>query len=262
MARFALGIEYRGVAYSGWQRQPHADSIQERVEFALSQVADHAVETVCAGRTDAGVHALGQVVHFDTKVERPDKAWVMGVNTHLPDDIRVRWVKLVDEDFSARFSATARHYWYWINNKAQASAVFTGASAWHYQQLDAHKMHQAAQYLLGEQDFSTFRAAQCQSKTAMRNVIHCRVSRHNDLVLVDIKANAFLHHMVRNIVGSLLLIGEGREPVEWLASILEVGDRNLAGPTAPANGLYLFGVDYPQEFPKAQWPWPFSGSTD
>ena len=246
--RIALGIEYDGSKYSGWQRQRHADSVQERLEKALSKVANKPVEVQCAGRTDAGVHGTGQVVHFDVDVERKMVAWTMGANANLPKDIAVRWAKEVSEDFHARFSATARRYRYIIYNHALRPAIL-GAGVSHYHgELDAEKMHEAGQYLLGENDFTSFRAVYCQSLSPYRNLMHLNVSRQGNYVIIDIKANAFVHHMVRNITGSLIKVGHGDEKPEWIKWLLEQKDRTLAGATAKAEGLYLVDVDYPDEF--------------
>lgn len=243
--RYALGIEYLGTHYHGWQRQAHAESIQAHLEDALSQVADQPIELHCAGRTDAGVHATGQVVHFDTTAIREDKAWVLGSNTHLPSDIRVHWVKKVDNDFHARFSATARQYHYWIENTQIPSAYFKHRATHHHRPLDETLMHEAAQCLLGENDFTSFRAASCQSNTAMRNVMHCNVSRQKEFVIIDIKANAFLHHMVRNIAGSLISVGDGTQSIDWFKAVFEAKDRTQAAATAAPDGLFLVKVDYP-----------------
>ncbi|WED20969.1 tRNA pseudouridine(38-40) synthase TruA [Vibrio sp. JC009] len=246
--RIALGVEYNGTNYSGWQRQSHANSVQEELEKALTIVANHPVEVQCAGRTDAGVHGTGQVVHFDTPSNRKLVAWTMGVNANMPKDIAVRWAKEVPEDFHARFSATARRYRYIIfNNKLRPGILSSGLSHYH-NPLDAEKMHQAGQYLLGENDFSSFRAAHCQSLSPWRNIMHLNVIRQGHYIVVDIKANAFVHHMVRNIVGSLIVVGQGDQNPEWIKWLLEAKDRNLAGATAKAGGLYLVDVDYPQEF--------------
>ncbi|GLP96576.1 tRNA pseudouridine(38-40) synthase TruA [Paraferrimonas sedimenticola] len=251
--RIALGIEYDGAKYYGWQRQQEVDSVQARLEAALSKVADCQIEVVCAGRTDSGVHATGQVVHFDCDVERHMGAWTLGVNANLPFDVAVRWAKVVDEEFHARFSATARRYRYVILNHRLRPAILQPGVTHHHQPLDETRMHQAAQALLGEQDFSSFRAVHCQSKTPFRNVHSVQVKRFGDYLVVEIAANAFLHHMVRNIVGSLLVIGQGEQPVEWIEQLLALKDRTQAAPTAKANGLYLVDVTYPDEFelPKA-----------
>ncbi|WP_145559756.1 tRNA pseudouridine(38-40) synthase TruA [Yersinia bercovieri] len=246
--KIALGIEYNGSRYFGWQRQQEVTSVQACLEAALSKVANAPIGVFCAGRTDAGVHATGQVVHFVTTAVRKDAAWTMGINSHLPGDIAVRWVKTVDEDFHARFSATARRYRYIIFNHRYRPAVLAQGVTHCHQPLDAERMEQAAQCLLGENDFTSFRAVQCQSRTPWRNVKHIKVTRHGAYIVVDIKANAFVHHMVRNIVGSLIEIGCGNQDVTWMAELLALKDRTRAAATAKAEGLYLVSVDYPERF--------------
>ena len=247
--RIALGIEYDGSRFCGWQMQAHGTrTVQHEIEKALSIVADHGVQVVCAGRTDTGVHATGQVVHFDTHAERLLKAWTMGANAHLPGDVCVHWAKQVDHDFSARFSARMRRYRYVIQRRAARPALFSDRVTWVHADLDTQAMHDAAQALLGENDFSSFRSSACQSEHAMRFVQSIDVSAENGFVYIDISANAFLHHMVRNIVGSLLKVGTGERPAGWIAELLAARDRTLAGPTAPAEGLYLVAVQYPDEY--------------
>ncbi|MGC9386918.1 MAG: tRNA pseudouridine(38-40) synthase TruA [Hydrogenovibrio sp.] len=248
MALLAIGIEYQGTAYCGWQRQAHCDSVQQPLEAALSEIANEPIELNCAGRTDTGVHAIGQVAHFVTTAERPDKAWVQGVNTKLPRDIRVIWVKPMTGDFHARFSAVARQYRYVIFNRSVHSAILAHRVTWESWPLDETKMHQAAQALIGERDFSSFRAAGCQAAHARREVQWIAVSRRGDFVFVDIRANAFLHHMVRNIVGTLLEVGRGEKPVDWVTDLLAKQDRTQAGMTAPADGLYFVNAFYPEAF--------------
>ena len=246
--RIALGIEYDGAANFGWQRQREVPSIQEHLEIALTKIAAQPIELSCAGRTDAGVHATGQVVHFDCSVERPLKAWTMGVNANLPQTIAVTWAQAVDAEFHARFSATHRRYRYVIyNNKARPAIHHQGITHIH-NPLNATLMHEAAQQLLGEQDFSAFRASLCQSKTPFRNVTEVSVYRYQDYVVMDIQANAFLHHMVRNIIGTLVMIGAQQRPVEWVSELLAGKDRSKAAPTAKPNGLYLVEVSYPHHF--------------
>lgn len=233
-------------------------TVQEAVEEALSKVANTTVKVQCAGRTDAGVHASHQIVHFDSPVERNEKAWVCGGNTHLPDSIAFHWAKPVPADFSARFSATARRYRYIILNSATRPAILANGVTWNSRPLDAEKMHAAAQSLIGELDFTSYRAVACQSPTAMRNVQFVEVSRANELVIIDIQANAFLHHMVRNIAGVLMAIGEGVRPVEWSREVLLAKDRRQAAATASPDGLYLVKVIYPRHFdlPESQ-PGPY-----
>lgn len=252
--RIALGIEYNGTHYFGWQRQREVNSVQGELERALANVANEPIETFCAGRTDAGVNATGQVVHFDTNAKRDMRGWIMGVNSHLPNDIAVRWAQQVDDSFHARFSATARRYRYIIYNRKFRPAILgTGLSHYH-QDIDVDLMRQAAPQLLGEQDFTSFRAIQCQSNSPFRNVTHLDIQRFGDYIVLDIKANAFLHHMVRNITGSLLEVGMGRQSPQWIQQLLDAKDRTLAAATAKAEGLYLVGVDYPAEFNIPQLP--------
>lgn len=246
--KIALGIEYDGSRYYGWQRQQEVRSVQEKLEKALSQVANEPIVVFCAGRTDAGVHGTGQVVHFETHAVRKDAAWTLGVNANLPGDIAVRWVKTVPDDFHARFSATARRYRYVIYNHRLRPAILGRGVTHYYHPLDVERMQRAAQSLLGENDFTSFRAVQCQSRTPWRNVMHINVERFGAYVVVDIKANAFVHHMVRNIVGSLMEVGAGHQPESWIAELLAAKDRTLAAATAKAEGLYLVSVDYPDRF--------------
>lgn len=246
--KIALGIEYDGSRYFGWQRQQNVDSVQQCLEEALSKIANSPCEVFCAGRTDAGVHGTGQVIHFETDKIRPMQSWCFGTNANLPDDIAVKWAMEVSDDFHARFSATARRYRYVIFNQRLRSAILPKGISHYYHDLDVEKMHKAGQFLLGENDFSSFRAAQCQSHTPWRNVHHLNVYRQGQYVIVDIKANAFVHHMVRNIVGSLIEVGQSKQPAEWIKWLLEQKDRTLAAPTAKAEGLYLVSVDYPEQF--------------
>jgi len=246
--RLALGVEYDGAQYFGWQRQKEVNTVQEELEKALSKIANHPVSVFCAGRTDAGVHGTGQVVHFETDSIRTDRGWTMGVNTHLPDSIAVTWVKEVPDDFHARFSATARRYRYIITNSSLRPAILNAGLSHYHNELDVEKMHLAAQALLGENDFSSFRAAQCQSNSPNRCIHFLNVTRFNQFVVIDIKANAFVHHMVRNIAGSLIAVGQGDKPVEWIAEVLALKDRTQAAETAKPNGLYLIQVDYPEQY--------------
>jgi tRNA pseudouridine38-40 synthase len=246
--RWAACVEYDGTAYHGWQSQPHAASIQDVLEAALSKVVDAPIRTVCSGRTDAGVHAAGQIVHFETAVARGQRAWLLGSNRHLPDDIAPQWFVPVPENFHARFSACARDYRYWILDRTAPSALWRHR-AWHaHNRLDAAAMQVAAQVLVGHHDFSAFRAAACQSKSPWREVHHLTVARFGDWIHIDIRANAFLYHMVRNIVGSLAPVGAGLRAPEWIGELLAGRDRRRAGMTAPACGLMLRAVHYPAEF--------------
>lgn len=243
--RWAMGLEYAGQDYYGWQRQREVPSVQACVERGLTEILGHQVALVCAGRTDAGVHATNQVVHFDTNVTRPAKAFTMGLNHHLPADMAVKWAVPVNDNFSARFSATHRRYRYLIYNYPARPGIGQAAVTHVHYALDHQAMHEAAQVLVGEHDFSSFRAALCQSKTPFRCVTEVSVERLGHYVLVDIKANAFLHHMVRNIVGSLLMVGKGERDRAWFSKLLECRDRTQAAATAKPNGLYLVDVSYP-----------------
>ena len=248
MARIVLGIEYDGSGFNGWQRQSEQRTVQRELERALTKIANHPVTVVCAGRTDTGVHALEQVVHFDTESVRDLQAWVMGGNSQLPGDVRILWARPAVDDFHARFSAIARFYRYIILNRKVKSALRRNQATWCYQPLDAEKMHQAAQALIGEHDFSSFRAHSCQSVSPCRRVYFIDVYRQGDEVIINISANAFVHHMVRNIAGSLIDIGQGKRPVDWANYLLAVKDRTQGGMTAPAEGLYLGGVFYPPRY--------------
>jgi tRNA pseudouridine38-40 synthase len=248
--RVACRIEYDGSHYNGWQSQPHAGvvTLQDTLEQALGTVASTSVRLHCAGRTDSGVHAFSQIIHFDAPVTRSSKAWVIGGNANLPRDIRIHWAVPVVSEFHARFSAQARRYRYVIANTPIRPALLHAQVTWHRRVLDAKAMHTAAQALLGECDFSAFRAASCQSNTPMRNVQFIEVKRGGDLVTLDILANAFLYHMVRNIAGALLAVGDGRKPVSWIAELLAGRLRSVGAETAPPGGLYLVDVQYPVRF--------------
>ena len=243
--RIAIGIEYDGTAYNGWQRQRSGIGVQERVERALSDVANESVDVTCAGRTDAGVHASAQVAHFDTLAERTTRGWLLGANSVLPDDINLTWVQRVSDDFHARFSATSRSYRYVILNRLARSALNRNRAWWLNQTLNDRAMHAAAQALLGEHDFSAFRAAGCQASSPVRTITTISVRRDGDWLTVDVTANGFLQHMVRNITGTLVAIGEGEKVVEWAGEVLESRDRKQGGMAAPAHGLTLVRVTYP-----------------
>ncbi len=244
MARVAIGVEYDGSAYSGWQMQQHAPSVQAELERALSRVADHPLRLTAAGRTDAGVHALMQVAHFDTTSARPGQAWVLGGSAECAPDLSVLWARPVPDDFHARFSALSRSYVYRIVNRRVRPAIDRGYACWLRRPLDAGAMHVAAQSLLGEHDFSALRAASCQSPTPVRRVLGVAVRRDADRVEIRITANAFLHHMVRNVAGALVAVGVGDRPVGWVAELLASRDRTQGGVTAPPQGLYFAGVAY------------------
>ncbi|WWO95184.1 MAG: tRNA pseudouridine(38-40) synthase TruA [Candidatus Dasytiphilus stammeri] len=245
----ALGIEYNGSRYHGWQFQQFVPSIQASLEEALSKIANHSVKTFCAGRTDAGVHSIGQVVHFETNVARHPLAWTRGVNRYLPNDITVRWVTNVPNKFHARFSALARLYRYIIYNSYVRSALLNTKVMHYYQPLNETRMHNAGQYLIGENDFSSFRAANCESQSSWRNILYLNVTRYGSYVVINIKANSFLRHMVRNIVGCLIEVGCGKYNEHWIAKILALKNRhNVKYTTVKPTGLYLVAVDYPMEF--------------
>jgi tRNA pseudouridine38-40 synthase len=246
--RIAIGLEYDGTAYNGWQRQKTGLGVQARVEEALEAVANHKVEVVCAGRTDTGVHASGQVAHFDTDSEREPRNWLLGANSNLPDDINLTWAHAVEEDFHARYTAVSRSYRYLILNRLQRSALYRRRAWWVYTELDAERMHRAAQAFVGEHDFSAFRAAGCQAKTPVRTITSIGVARDSDWLEVKVTANAFLMHMVRNITGTLVAVGCGDETEEWAREVLESCDRTRAGVAAPPHGLTLTDVAYPAEF--------------
>jgi tRNA pseudouridine38-40 synthase len=246
--RYALGIEYDGSGFQGWQRLSHGASVQAAVEAALSFVVDHPLEVVCAGRTDSGVHARCQVVHFDTEAVRTPYALQQGGNSRLPGGVAVLWCQPMPQDFHARYSARARRYRYTILNRKVRPAMQRDYLTWERLPLDADAMHRAAQALVGEHDYSAFRTVHCQAPHPNRNVHDISVRREDDRVIVEVQANAFLHHMVRNFVGSLLLVGRGEQPEAWVGELLAGRDRIVAGPTAPSNGLVFLGPRYPAEW--------------
>lgn len=249
--RIVLGLEYDGGAFCGWQSQPDRCGVQDALEAALSEVADAKIGTVCAGRTDTGVHALAQVVHFDTEVQRPPNAWIRGVNALLPQSVAVLWSRPIADDFHARFSATGRRYVYWLLSRAQRPGLLSGRAGWTHLTLDEAAMQEAAASILGEHDFSAFRAAECQAKSPVKTLRELTITRRGELIRFEFAANAFLHHMVRNIVGSLVYVGNGRQPVGWCRQLLDSRDRTLAAPTFSPAGLYLAGVEY-----DADWALP------
>jgi tRNA pseudouridine38-40 synthase len=259
--RYALGIEYDGAAFFGWQRQSHAASVQQSVEKALGVVANHPVTVICAGRTDSGVHARGQVVHFDTQSERSQRQWLLGSNSNLPDAVRVQWIRPVDFSFHARFGAHSRTYQYRIVNRWVRPAIGVSYLTWCRELLDEKLMHEAARVLLGKHDFSAFRSAGCSAQHATREVSDISVTRQGDMVILDITANAFLYHMVRNIVGSLIAVGQGEKTVSWFSEVFEGQDRKLAGVTAEAQGLCFMSVRYDPKYklPEREEPFPFAG---
>ena len=246
--RYALGIEYDGAGFFGWQRQSHAPSVQQCVEDALGVVANHPVTVVCAGRTDTGVHARGQVVHFDSPSERSERQWLLGINSNLPDAVRVLWVCEVDDSFHARFGAHSRSYRYSIMNRWVRPAIAVSYYGWCRDALDAGLMHEAAQSLEGKHDFSAFRSAGCSAQHAIREVTAISVTRQEDIVNIDIAANAFLYHMVRNIAGSLVAVGKGERDAAWFAEVFQARDRKLADKTATAAGLYFLQASYDTQY--------------
>jgi tRNA pseudouridine38-40 synthase len=252
--RIALGLEYDGAGFHGWQSQSDGNTVQDWVERALSTIAGEPIATVAAGRTDSGVHALAQVAHFDTHALRPSSAWVRGCNAHLPAAVAVRWAREVAPDFHARFSAHARRYRYLLLNHPVRPALMHERVGWHHSPLDVEAMQRALAHLVGEHDFSSFRAAECQAKSALKTLHQASVSRNREFLVFDFCANAFLHHMVRNIVGTLVYVGDGRRDPDWTAELLQMRDRTRAPPTFAAAGLYLVGVDY-----DARWRLPDEG---
>ncbi|HQR11063.1 MAG TPA: tRNA pseudouridine(38-40) synthase TruA [Casimicrobiaceae bacterium] len=246
--RLALAVEYSGHAFCGFQSQPSRCGVQDALERAIGEIAGHAVTVTAAGRTDAGVHAVSQIAHFETDARRPDSAWVRGVNSYLPPAIAVLWARRVADDFHARFAATARHYTYLLLTRAERPALLSGLAGWYHHPLDAGAMQAAAAHLLGTHDFSSFRAAECQAKSPVKTVSHLTVQQQGPFIRFDFSANAFLHHMVRNIVGALVFVGAGKHEPAWLAELLAARDRTRAAPTFAADGLYLAGATYDARF--------------
>lgn len=248
--RYALGVEYAGANYHGWQSQAEDNvaTVQQTLEAALSQIANHPVSVICAGRTDSGVNGCYQVVHFDARVERPERAWVLGTNSNLPDDIAVLWAKPVSDQFHARFSAKARRYRYLIYSAPVKPAILARGVTWTHRPLQVERMQLAARHLVGEHDFTSYRAVACQAHSPVREVYSLDLYQKGQIIVIDICANAFLHHMVRNIAGVLMKIGAGEAEPDWSRQVLEARDRRQGGVTAPPWGLYFVDVKYPEEF--------------
>jgi tRNA pseudouridine38-40 synthase len=264
LKRIALGLQYDGTAFNGYQKQPERNTVQDHLEMALEQFTTTRIATTCAGRTDAGVHALEQVVHFDTELERSLQSWVRGVNSFLPPAVSVRWAhelpRLEGEEFHARFGAFARTYHYVLYNHPIRSPLLARRAGWVFMPLDVERMREAAQCLIGTHDFTAFRAAGCQNKTPVKQMYEVAVERKGDAIVFTLRANAFLHHMVRNLVGSLIYIGQGRRPVEWMRELLEGRNRHVAAPTFMPDGLYLARIEYDPKWevphdPSSPLPW-------
>jgi tRNA pseudouridine38-40 synthase len=258
--RIVIGLEYRGSGFCGWQSQPQGCGVQDAVEAALAAIAGEKTAVTAAGRTDTGVHAALQVAHFDVRAERPLTAWVRGVNSHLPASVAVLWAREVGEDFHARFAATQRGYRYVLLNHPVRPGLHDGLIGWHHRPLDADAMNRAALHLIGRHDFSAFRAAECQAKSPVKELRRAHVERRGDYLLCDFQADGFLHHMVRNLMGSLIQVGAGVQPPEWLGELLASRDRTRAAPTFDAAGLYLTHIRYPAHFalPESADRWPFA----
>lgn len=254
--RIALGIEYDGACYFGWQSQPNGFTVQDQIQRALNQITGESIGIIAAGRTDTGVHALEQVIHFDTTVARPLSAWVRGVNALLPKDIAVRWAHPVSDEFHARFSAHGRSYRYLLLNRPTRPALHTSKVGWFHQPLDIASMRTAAKLLIGEHDFSAFRAAECQAKSPVKTLYQFDITQRDHMIVFDLHANAFLHHQVRNLVGCLVYIGKGKYPPEWILTLLASRNRALAAPTFMPDGLYLRRIHY-----AAQWGLPQLGES-
>ena len=249
--RIALDVEYDGCAFFGWQSQADGRTVQDTLQRALSQIAGEPISIIAAGRTDTGVHALEQVVHFDSDAERPLSAWVRGVNAVLPKSIAVRWAHPVPDEFHARFSAQARSYRYLLVNRPVRSAIYAGKAGWFHALLDVVAMQTAAQHLLGEHDFSAFRSSECQAKSPVKRLHQLDIRRHGEMLVFDLSADAFLHHMVRNILGCLVYVGKDKHSPDWIKEILESRNRNEAAPTFAPDGLYLRRIQY-----DAKWGLP------
>lgn len=249
MPRMALGLAYDGSPWQGWQTQPHRQTVQDTLEAALASFAGGgSLATICAGRTDTGVHAAMQVVHLDTDLARRPESWVRGVNAFLPPSIAVQWAQGVPDTFHARFSARSRTYLYLLWRGRVRPPLWAGRAGWCFQPLDVDAMRQAARALLGEHDFSSFRSSQCQARHPVRTLHQLDISERGPFLVFTLRANAFLHHMVRNLIGALLQVGQGRQPPAWMAAVLAAHDRRLAAPTFSPDGLYLSAIEYPAEF--------------
>lgn len=246
--RIALGIEYNGTDFSGWQIQEGSRTVQGCLEDALSKVADQSIRVICAGRTDAGVHAMGQVIHFDTEAVRDVYGWLAGTNANLPNDVAVLWAQAVSDEFHARYSAVSRYYRYVIFNRKVRPSFLAARVAWEYRPLEEGRMIEAARHLVGKHDFSSFRDSHCQAKSPVRHVTKLEVTRQGQFIFIDVVANAFLHHMVRNLAGVLMEIGSGKREPLWAKQVLEAKNRTLGGVNAPPDGLYLMTVVYPEGF--------------
>ncbi|MDP2804326.1 MAG: tRNA pseudouridine(38-40) synthase TruA [Gallionellaceae bacterium] len=252
--RIALGVEYDGSEFNGWQSQPDGRTVQDNLQLAISQIASEKISIIAAGRTDTGVHALEQVIHFDTQSNRPLSAWVRGVSALLPKSIAVLWAHVIPEEFHARFSAQARSYQYVLINRPTRSAVHHGKVGWYHAPLEVNAMREGAQHLLGEHDFSSFRAAECQAKSPVKNLAQLDIHQQGETIIFDLTANAFLHHMVRNIIGCLVYVGNGQRKPEWMREVLLARERKFAAPTFSPDGLYLRHIQY-----ETKWQLPQRG---
>jgi tRNA pseudouridine38-40 synthase len=248
MPKIALSLSYDGTAFNGWQTQPDGNTVQDHLEHAIEAVQGARAGTICAGRTDSGVHAFAQVVHFETNVERPDNAWVRGVNAHLPKTVAVHWAGAVSPEFNARMSAVSRTYRYLILESKTRQPHWENRAGWVFRPLDTDLMQQAANVYLGEHDFSSLRSSQCQAASPVRTLYQCELRREGAFIAIQVRGNAFLHHMVRNLVGNLVAVGTGKQTVQWASDVLESRDRRNAAPTFAAQGLYLVDVEYAQLF--------------
>jgi tRNA pseudouridine38-40 synthase len=246
--RLAAAVEYDGSYFHGWQQQGNLTTVQHAVEHALTKIAGEQVKVICAGRTDAGVHASQQIIHFDTLADRPLHGWIFGTNSNLPATVSLQWIQLVPETFHARFSALNRRYRYYIYNHPVRPALLRRYASWQCWPLDLEQMQKAANYLVGEHDFSSFRASDCQAHSPVRRIDFIQLTKKDNIICLDIQANAFLQHMVRNIAGVLMAIGSGKKPLSWIEEVLQAKARAAGGVTAPPNGLYLVAVGYPAEF--------------